>query len=768
MPQELSVVGKSVLRADAIAKATGKAVYFSDFKLPGMLYGQVLRSPLPHARIKSIDTSAAASLPGVIAVITAKDAPGIKFGHNVPDELIFADDKVRYIGDEVAAVAAVDLDTAREAAELIKVDYEELPAVFELEKAVAENAPRIHDTAGNIASSSFVERGEVDKLFAEADYVFADTFRTSQVHPAYMEPFISIASWEGDKLQVWAPFQNPFVMRNMIAKGLGISPSKIRLFHQLEIGGAFGGKLDSKLPFIAALLAKKAGKPVRVMNEKEEELSGASRMRVNTIIKLETAVKKDGTLLAKKVDILADNGAYSGQAPKIVCTNMAIRSDNLYRLQAVRTRARLVYTNKIPTGAFRGYGNPQMHFAVESQMDMIAEKLGMDPIELRLKNAVRTGDVTVHGWDITSGGLTECLEKARLESSWVSKKAAKQKKRGLGVACMIHVSGNRGGEDFHGSEAIVRLQADGKVQIICGEVEIGQGSWTVLSQIAAEELGVDLDQVDWIRSDTDSAPFIYGAFSSRTTHIAGNAVRQAARLVKEKVLQQAAEMLKVPQENLRIKDGIVGVTSHDDNHILPGKTLTLAEVAKAHQFSKGGSTILAHGRWDPDTVLLGSDKYGNISSGYPFGAQIAEVEVDTDTGEVKVLKIVAAHDLGKTINPVLAEGQVEGGVAQGLGYALMEEIKYKDGRVVNASLLDYQLPTMLDVPPIQTVLVESNEPQGPFGAKGLGEPTIIPVAPAIANAIYDAVGVRLTSMPFSAQKILEALTAQNREEVRGE
>lgn len=762
MSQELAVVGKSVPRVDAASKVTGQALYFSDLRLPGMLYGAVLRSPLPHARIRRIYTHRAERLPGVRAVVTAADTPGIKYGHNVADELILASDKVRYVGDEVAAVAAVDADTALEALSLIEVEYEELPAVYEVEEAIAEGAPLIHEAKNNIAFSSHVERGNVDELFAKADYVFADTFRTQQVHPSYLEPFATVARWDGAKLSIWAPFQNPFVMRNLIARALGISPSDVRVIHQLAIGGGFGGKLDSKLPFIAAVLAKKAGRPVRLANTREEELSGASRMRVNTIIHLETAVRRDGTLLAKKVDILADNGAYSGQAPKIVCTNMAIRSDNLYRLQAVRTTARLVYTNKVPTGAFRGYGNPQIHFAVESQMDMIAERLGIDPIDLRLKNATRTGDVTIHGWEITSGGLPDCLEKVRLASGWDAKRANKQKYRGIGVACMIHVSGNRGGEDYHGSEALVRIQQDGRVQVICGEVEIGQGSWTVLSQIVAEELGVPLEQVEWVPTDTDTAPFIFGAYSSRTTHIAGNAVRRAAQAAKSEVLATAARLLKVPAENLTIRGGVIGMP--DASGGWRGRTLTLAEVAKEHLFSKGGSSIIGRGFWDPDTVWLGPDKYGNISTGYPFAAQVAEVEVDPETGKVKVLKVVAAHDVGKAINPVLAEGQIEGGVAQGLGYALLEEIKYHEGRVQNDSFLDYQLPTTMDMPEIEAILVETYEPNGPYGAKGLGEPTLIPVAPAIANAVANAIGVRFKSIPMTQEQIVEALRNHHRRE----
>jgi len=749
------VVGESIPRIDAVDKVTGEAVYFTDFKLPGMLHGKILRSPIPHGRILNVDVSRARAIPGVKAIITVEETPRVKYGVMIDDQLILASDKVRFVGDEVAAVAAISEEIAEEAVEAIKVDYEELPSVFDPEEAMEDGAPLVHDAERNVAAGSDIVRGDVDVLFEQADYIFEDTFYTSQVNPSYLEPYVCVARWQGQKLDLWIPTQSPFLTRSFVAKALQIPLSTIRVIHHLEIGGAFGGKLDSKLPAISSILAKRSGKPVRISNTREEELSGSSYMRCSVKIDLKTAVKKDGLLLAKKADVIGDNGAYSIHAPKILCTNMAIRSDNLYRFKGVRTRTRLVYTNKIPTGAFRGYGNPQMHFATESQLDMIADRLGIDPIELRLKNAVRTGDVTVHGWEITSGGFPACLETASKAANWRKKRTKRQKCRGTGVACAIHVSGNRGSQDYHGAEALVRIQEDGKVQVVCAEQDMGQGARTVLCQIAAEELGVSVEQMEWVRVDTDTAPFAFGAYSSRTTHIGGNAVRVAAQECKKKVLALASEMMSVPPEMLAIQDGRIGHVG--ENGDFTGKALTLADVARAHIFTKGGNTIIGHGSWDPDTVLLGPDKYGNISTGYLFATQIAEVEVDPETGQVTVLEFIASHDLGRVINPIAAEGQIEGGVAQGLGYALLEEIQYDGGKVTNPNFLDYKIPVFHDMPSIHSILVESNEPQGPFGAKGLAEATIIPVAPAIANAVCDAVGIRLKSLPLKAQDLLSSM-----------
>lgn len=760
------VIGGSPVRVDGIEKVTGISKYISDLILPGMLCGKILRSPYAHARIKRIDTSKAERLPGVKVVVTAKDTPNIKYGLIVQDEQILAGEKVRFIGDEVAAVAAVDEEVAAEALELIYVEYEELPAVFTIEEALAEGAPLVHDEKpGNIAHSVKIKRGDVDGAFKKADYIIGDTYTTQPVNHCYLEPYITVGRMDAGKLELWIPCQNPFALRSQIAKALNLNVSDIVVNQEFHIGGAFGGKLDSKIHVICALLVLKTGMPVRLASTRDDEFNFSCRIRVGTKISMETAVKKDGTILGRKISILGDNGAYSSLSPKLVCNNMVVRSDNLYRLPSVRTEAKCVYTNKMPSGAFRGYGNPQMHFALESHMDDIAECLGMDPLELRIRNASKTGDVTLHGWELKSCGYKDCLEKVRDESGWLKKKKNKKICRGIGVAGVIHCSGNRGGIDYHGSEAIIKMHEDGKVLLISAEVELGQGSKTVLAQIAAEELGIPLSDIKVLKANTDVAPYIFGAYSSRTTHIGGNAVRHAARKVKEQLLKTAGEVLEVAPEELKIVDGKINLKEEKEKSL---KVLTVQEVVQHHLFRKGGASIIGHGKWDPDTVLIGKDLYGNQSTGYPFAAHVAEVEVDPETGLVKILKYYAAHDSGKIINRSLAEGQVEGGISQGIGYALTEQVLFNKGRVLNGNLLDYKVPTALDMPEIKCYFVEAEEPEGPFGAKGLGEPTLIPVAPAIANAIYDAVGVRIKSLPITSEKILRALKEKRLNSETGE
>lgn len=709
----LKLIGKSFAKPDALAKVTGEAVYYTDFTLPGMFYGKILRSPHAHAEILSIDTSKAWEVPGVKAVITYQDAPSKKYGQQVKDEQVFAASKVRYVGDEVAAVAATSEKAAKEALDKIQVNYRPLPAVLDPVEAMSPEAPVIHDQPGNIAYSSHVKRGEVDTLLNKSDYVVEGYMETPAVHAMYLEPFSALAQFQGGKLNLWIPVQNPFIIRNLVAEVLSLPKSKVRVFHQLAVGGGFGAKLDSKTPVIAALLAQKTGKPVRVVHTREEDLAAASRCRVPVKIKLTIGVNRDGTLTGKKAEVVADNGAYSSLAPKIICTNLAIRSDNLYRFQAVETTTKLVYTNRVPSGAYRGYGNPQMHFALESLMDMAAEKIGMDPVALRLKNAAQENDLTIHGWKLSSCGLSQCLEQGMEKFNWqekLQKYAVQQgkRRRGVGMAAMVHVSGNKGGNDYHGSQSIINMTEDGRVQVLCAEVEIGQGSKTVLAQIVANELGIPFEWVEMIQVDTDTAPFIYGAFSSRTTHIGGNAVLAAAREVKKQLFALVAEQFAVTASELALQDGNVINTTTGT------ALISIQELANKHQFSSGGKAIIGHGAWDPDTVLLGEDKYGNISSGYSFATHFVEVEVDQETGRVEVIDYLAVHDSGTIINPLLAEGQVEGGVVQGLGYALTEQYVFgEDGKLLNDNLADYKVFTAEDAPPITSIFVNTYEPNGP-------------------------------------------------------
>ncbi len=744
-------IGKRLPMVDSLEKATGKAVYFSDLTLPGMLHGKILRSPHPHARIVNIDVSRALALRGVRAVIFSKDVPPEKYGVQVADRPLLAREKVRFVGEEVAAVAAIDEETAEQAIDLIRVEYELLSPVVDVAEALQPGAPLVHEEKGsNLATSSRIARGNVETGFVQSAIVVEEEFRTQFVHALYMEPQITVAQVDASgRLLLYLPVQTPFTTRDLIARILKIPLHKIKVI-QTHMGGAFGGKLDTTLHFVSALLALKTGKPVRVENSLEEELS-STFLRVPADIRMKIGADRDGRFIAKQVGIMADNGAYCSLAPKIVCTNMATRSDCLYRYQHTLTESKLVYTNKVPTSAFRGYGNPQITFAQESLIDKLAAEMGIDPVEIRLKNGVHAGDTTIHGWNIASCGLAECLEEGAKRIGWRDKrkKSDSKKLRGVGVAAMIHVSGNRGALEWDGSEAWIRLNEDGTAILLSGESELGQGKNTALVQIAAESIGLSIDQVHAAPVDTESCPFVLGPYSSKTTVLAGNAVRNAGRELRAQILEVASRMLQVPAHRMRVEEGGIYI----DNESEP--SLTTGEVVRFSHTHEDRQTFFARGIFDPGKVRIGpqNEYYGDISATYPFAAHFAEVEVDPDTGQVTLLSYVAAHDVGKAINPMAVEGQIRGGVTQGLGYALTESILYKSGKVQNANLLDYVLMTSLDVPPIEPILVESIDPVGPYGAKGIGEATLIPVAAAVANAIYDATGIRFTEIPITPDKI---------------
>lgn len=777
-----SLIGRGVPLIDGREKVTGKLKYGADFALPGMLYGKVLRSPLPHARIRNIDTSRAERLPGVVAVVTG-------FGRELPrysvagqtrlDETLLATDKVRFIGDEVAAVAAVDEDTAEEALDLIRVDYEELPAVFDPLEALEPGAPLVHeDLESNVVTRMEFSRGDVQKAFLESDVVVEDQFATPLVHQGYLEPQAVVAAWEGERLTLWVSMQSPTLARITYANALGISPSQIRVI-QLPMGGAFGGKLENKLHPICALLARVSGRPVKMVNSRREEFM-ATLPRVPMVIRMRLGARRDGTILAKDTYIVADNGAYTNYGPGILLS-AAVRHDNLYRIKNIHTKAELVYTNKVPTGCFRGFGNPQSHFAFESLLDILAAELSMDPAELRLKNATQKGDLTVHGWVIGSCGLSECIREATAKANWAEKRAAKTRSgryaRGIGLACCLHVSGNRSFLPyFDGASAYVRINEEGEALVFVGETDLGQGARTVFAQIAAEELGIPLDKVRVALVDTDLSPHGLGTFADRATTLGGNAVRLAAADARAKLLAVAARHLSaevgavrvaaaaggaavakptraVRAEDLEIRDGVICL-KHSRQ-----KKMTVAEAARLGSYEQAGGLITGFGSYLPPGVTMvdPDTKYGNISCAYPFVAQVAEVEVDTLTGEVKVLNLTAAHDLGKVINPLLAEGQVRGALAQGLGFALTEQMIVVGGKIQNQSFKRYNMPRINDVPPATVLFVESNDPNGPYGAKGLAEPALTPTAAAIANAVYDAVGVRIKELPITPDKVLAAL-----------
>ncbi|ATW24991.1 xanthine dehydrogenase family protein molybdopterin-binding subunit [Candidatus Formimonas warabiya] len=739
---------------DAKEKVTGQANYLDDLSFPGMLYGKILRSPHPHAQIKAINISQALKLPGVKGVITADDCPSNYFGLEIADVTMLAKDKVRYVGDEVAAVAATSEEIAQAALSLIKVDYEVLRPVTNVEESVALGALLVHeDKIGNVAKTYHFERGNVDEDFVRCDYVFEEKFSTSRVSACYMEPFGAIARWEHDgRLTIWTGLQAVFHGRNEIAKALGISPALINIKEPF-IGGGFGGKIWIRnFHPIVAVLAKKTGCPVKIVLTREEEML-TTRPRVAPKMRLKLGMMQDGTMVAKQAEILADNGAYTWAASKILL-NMSMRTDCLYRFKSTRTDAKLVYTNLIPTSGFRGYGNSQMHFALESMIDICCRKIGLDPVQVRLKNASRQGDTTLHGWKLRSCGLAECIEKAA-QAIKVNRLPAEAQngriKRGIGLACMNHVSGNRGGDNFDGSSAMVRFHEDGKLMVYSGEADLGQGCKTVFAQIAAETMGMPVDHIFVMPLDTDISPFCYGTYSSRVTTVGGRAVQLAVQKVKDQLLQLAAKKMGVDSGRLEINDDVVY------NRMDPGHKYSLAEICKYGIRTREAAELTAYITYDPPTQGNDSTGYGDYSSAYTYGAHGVEVEVDTVTGQVRVLRIVTAHDVGAVINPQGVFGQISGGVAQGIGWTLYENQIQKNGIPQNASLRNYILMTIKDMPKIEPILVETNDPVGPFGAKGIGEPTLIPTAPAIANAIQDAVGIRIHDLPITAEKMFWAL-----------
>ncbi len=764
--KEYRIIGKRVPRLDAREKVTGRAKYSGDIALPRMICGKVLRSPYPHARIVHIDTSKAERMPGVKAVVTRKDVPQGKETrqpHTV-SKGVEAVDKVQYVGDEVAAVAAIDEALAEEALDLIEVEYEELPAVFDPEEAMRPGAPQIYDDAeNNIVIDEVIERGDVEKGFREADVVVEETFTTQPVVHSHLEPIPSVASWDANgKLTVWVGSMWPFGVRLELAYTLGLPLSKVRVINCF-VGGAHGNRIRmSRSTVFAAVLARKAERPVKIVNTREEEyVVGPHRMRTKMQWKL--GAKKDGTITAEHVKVIGDGGARASAICQGIMIALALRSDAIYRFTNVKWELRAAWTNKTPTANFRGFGSAQPTFARESMMDILAEKLGMDTAELKLKNAIRTGDVTVHGWPINSGGLTDCIKKTTESAGWKEKRANKIFGRGIGIASMIHETDWRRTEDFLGSTALVKILPDGTINVMTGEAEYGQGGDTACGMVAAEELGVPLDHVEVTRVDTDISPYGVGPWGSRLLYFETAATRLAALDAKRQLFEIASKMLKAKVEDLEIGERKITVAGS------PERTVSIAEVALIATCAKGGSTIIGKGTavCDSEAYSKATKYYGRSVLAPYFDTVVAEVEVNTETGEVKVLSLTLALDCGKVINRMSLEGQVQGATAMGIGNTFLEERIIREGRVVNTSFADYKIPSALDLPPLEITFVESMEPSNPYGAKGGGENAgIDATAPAIANAIYDAIGIRIKDLPITPERILNALEEKRRRSER--
>lgn len=752
-----STLGVGTPQVNAREKVLGRARYAGDILLPGMLHVRVLRSPYPHARIVRIDTAAARALPGVRLVLTGADTPPILFGVHRKEQRVLAVDVVRFVGEEVAAVAADDDETARDALDLIEVEYEDLPAVLDPERALDEGAPEVHAGTRNLAHEMRIERGDVEAGFARAAVVHEARYEVHSQYPGYLEPMATVASMGGDgRLTVWTSTQSVFLARMRFAQALGLPASRIRVI-QATTGGGFGAKIvEEGNSLIAAWLATRTDRPVRFVNSRLEDFLGA-RSSVPQRLWLKIGVDREGLIVAKEVRIVAECGAYSGLAGDVMHVS-AMRSDNMHRIENVRTHARLAYTHNPPRGAFRGFGGQQMGFALNSHLDALAQRLGMDPVELHQRNAIRTGDTSVHGWKIGSSGLAECLEQVREAIGWDAKRARPRdsgtRRRGVGVAAAMHVSGNRTLGNWDGATIVLRISEDGRATVVTADCDMGQGAYTMLAQLCAHELGLPLDHVTVAVPDTDIAPYGIGSLASRVTIVAGNAVVRAAREARGKLLALAAERLRAPASELRCADGAVHALAD------PAQRVTYAELARLHVFRHGGEELQVRATWDAPTVMHDERYYGNIAPAYSFAAQAVEVEVDTQTGQVRVLDTFVSDDCGKALNPLAVHGQTSGAAVQAMGWALYEQLLLEDGRPVNGNFADYTMPTADAVPDIRTGIVESNDPNGPHGAKGASECAIVPGAGAIANAVHHAIGVRITSLPITPQKVLAALRAQ--------
>jgi 4-hydroxybenzoyl-CoA reductase alpha subunit len=772
---EYRVVGQRLPKHDGTLKATGSAIYGADVFPPDALIGKILRSPYAHAQIRKIDTRSAESLRGVKAVLTAKDTPLIHYGfregadpgnERFADKLPLASEKVRFVGEEVAAVAAVDEDTATEALDRLIVDYDELPVVTSPHEAMKEDAPELHEgIRDNVALEIAMNFGDVDPALAEADVVAEDEFHTSQVEPVCLETQGCVAKFDADgRLTVWTSTQMPFLLRAHLAKCLDLPETRVRVIRTV-VGGGFGKRMEMHdVHPICALLAIKTVRPVKILMSREEDFIG-SRTRHPMDIRMRTGVTKGGHILGQEMQIVTDNGAYMSAAPGVTFTASNYNISMYSKVRNYRFDGKIVYTNKNYGGAYRGYGNPQGTFAREVQMDILAEKLGLDPVEFRLRNVTETGDVSACGYQVTSCGMQECIEQAVESLGWTHKKKEGRPGRGVGIACAVHCGGGvRVYRNTDACSALVKMEDDGTVSVLTGATEIGSGQNSVMAAIVAEELGILPQEVRIISEDSDVVPWDLGTHGSRMTFIAGNAVRQAVVDLKEQLLQAAGEILEADPNDLIVNDHEFYIRG------LPNRRVSLVDVVQGSHFSRDSQLFLGRGVYDPPHETVNKDTHsGNISAAYSFCAQAVEVEVDLDTGAVNLLQFVAAHDVGYPICPTGVEGQIEGGVMQGIGYGLMEEMLFdaESGQLQNGTLADYKLPTTLDVPPIENVIVITRDGEGPFGAKGFAETTITPTAAAIANAIYDAVGVRIRELPITSEKIYNSLNGRQKGEILG-
>jgi 4-hydroxybenzoyl-CoA reductase subunit alpha len=802
---DFSIIGKPTAMVDAAEKTTGAGKYTDDLSVPGMLVGKILHSPYPHARIKKIDAIRAEQLDGVVAVVVGNDAPNpygiLPVGH---DEYALALDKVRYVGDNVACVVAVSESVAEKALKLIDVDYELLPAWFDPEESMKVQTDLIHDNKPNNVEKDYHHVfGDPEKGFAEADQIAEARFIANEVTHAAMEPHSTLAAFELDPhtgklghLTVWSSTQVPYYLQHKLSLVLEMPMSQIRVIKPL-VGGGFGGKSEViPLEIIAAIAARKAKAPVKITYTREE-VFWAHRGRPRTIIDLKTGVTRDGRITAVKARVVQDGGAYCSYGVVTILYSGALLGA-LYDIPNIQYDGFRVLTNKPACGAMRGHGTVNVRFAFESQLDELAATIDMDPAEIRRRNLLQPPCITVNGLRVQSYGLPECIQKTVEHSGWNQRRGKLPKGRGLGIACSHYVSGAANSiirSDMPHSTVNIKIDRDGGVVVYTGASEIGQGSDTMTAQIAAEALGCSLSRVRVIAADTDLTPIDIGSYSSRVTFMAGNATLRAAAEVKRLIAAAAAKKMNCEIEDLLFrservvrKNGHVGtaapgcsaeqssaasVSGHVEGQILRGSlqqkrkdegpkdSMTFEEAVVAAIDFHGALT--GTGSYAPPQEARGGKHKGagvGPSPAYSYSAQVAEVSVDEETGEVTVHKVWAAHDCGRALNPVSVEGQIIGSVWMGMGQALTEEMVWKDGMLMNPGLLEYRSPSAVESPAVEPIIVESIDPEGPFGAKECSEGSLAATIPAIANAIYDAVGVRLHESPFTPERVLAALRAK--------
>lgn len=762
---DFSLVGKRLPMVDAPEKVTGAGLYTDDLVLPGMLVGKILHSPHAHARIRRIDTSKAEALPGVKAVVSGREFPNkygiLPIGH---DETVFATDKVRYIGDNVAGVAATSEGVAEQALELIEVEYEPLPAYFDPEETMKAESNWIHDDKPrNIEKEYHHNFGNVEEGLAQAEVILSERFVCSEVTHAALEPHSTLARYEGEGyLTVWSSTQVPYYLHRTLSHVLELPMSQVRVIKPL-VGGGFGGKSEViQLEVAAACLSRKAGLPVKVTYTREEVFY-AHRGRPIQIIELTMGGRSDGTITAVKARIIQDGGAYCGYGPVSILYSGALLGA-MYDIRNMQFDGYRVLTNKPACGAMRGHGTVNTRFAFESLLDMMADRLNLDPAELRQRNLLKPPCITVNQLRVTSYGYPECLRQVVEKSGWREKKGKLPFGKGIGIAGSHYVSGAANPiirSQMPHTTVNIKADRDGVVTIYSGAAEIGQGSDTMQVQLVAEELGIEMKRVKLVAADTELTPVDLGSYSSRVTFMAGNACLEAARALKKKILAVAAqkwgvapEMLEASADRIWLRNGVE-------------KSMTFDEAVAAALEHHG--ELIASGSYAPPAEARGGKFKGagvGPSPAYSYSAQVAEVSVDPETGQVTVERITAAHDCGRAINPTNVEGQVIGSVWMGLGQALQEEMLWNRGRLMNPSLLEYKSASTLESPEIVPILVESIDPEGPLGAKEAGEGSLAAVIPAVANAIYDAVGVRLTNPPFTPEKILRALREKRERQAR--